>query len=219
MNFPQRLNPLRGTRHAWLFPFTWAVVQCAAVTAPITLEVFLHHRFGARTGKNLLKGFLLLLVMAPLFEMTFPAKVPLFESFVFAYMFAAIWQWLNARFGARNEHMHSYRNGEPWPLWQRWPLAESTIERYAEPLLCCLVAGMVSFLDAALARWLVIASIALFIKQQLRGAHLRTHRLDSLDNRMETTERAPRPRAENEPFVEARPAPPRRGTYARRAGH
>ena len=208
MSFPQKLNPLRGTRHAWLFPFTWALLQCAAVTAPITLEVFLHHRFGARTGRNLLKGFLLLLVITPLFDLTFSgARIPLCSGFLWSYSVAAIFHWMRSRFGPPNEQMHSHRNGEPWPLWRRWALSEQNIERYAEPALCCLVAGIISFLDAALARWIVLASVALFIKQQLRASHLRTHRLDALDNRTETTERAPRPRTEHEPFVEARPAP------------
>src|SRR5688572_266655 len=112
MNLPSILNPLRRTRFAWLLPFTWTLLHCAAVTAPITLEVFLHRHFGARTGKNLLKGFLLLLVIKPMFEVISPLPpVPLFEIFIFAYAIAAICQWLNARFGGHNEHIHSYANG------------------------------------------------------------------------------------------------------------
>lgn len=211
MNFPPALNPLRGTRLAWLFPLTWALVKSVAVTAPITVEVFLHRRFGARTGKSLLKGFLLLLAVAPFFKLVFPpATVPLFAAFLFAYSIAAICQWLNGRFGMENEHVHSYRNGEPWPLWRQLPLATNTIHRYLEPALCWLIAGVILLFDSPLAHWLFVATAALFIKEQVRRAQLRAHRLDALDSRVETAERAPRARAENEPFVEARPAPPRR---------
>lgn len=217
MNYPHALNPLRGTRHAWLFPFAWAVIKCAAVTAPVTLEVFLHHRFGARTGKNLIKGFLLLLVIAPLFKSVFPGTaVPLFAGFIFAYVIAAICQWLSSRFGEENEHIDSYTNGTPWPLWQQFPFAATTIERFLEPALCFLVALVVLFLDPPLAHWLFVASIALFIKAHVRQTQLRTHQLDSLDSRRNTTQNAPRHRAENDAFVEARPAPPGRMANVRR---
>jgi hypothetical protein len=211
MKFPQVLNPLRRTRFAWLFPFTWTLLTCAAVIAPITLEVFLHHHFGARTGKSLLKGFILLLVVAPLFELALPpAPVPLFAGFIFAYAVVAVSQWINARFGSHNEHIHSYRHGEPWPLWRRAPWSMSTIQRFLEPALGFSVAWIVSIFDSPLAHWLFIATAALFVKQQVRRAQLRTHHMDALDGRIETTERAPRLRTENEGFVEARPAPTRR---------
>ena len=210
MRFPPALNPLRGTRIAWLLPLAWALVQCAAVTAPVTIEVFLHRRFGARTGKNLLKGFLLLLVMEPVFEAAFPpVRLPLFGLFSFGYAIAAVWQWFQSRFGGQNEHIHSYVNGEPWPFWRRWRVETTTVQRYLEPALCWLIAWIVLLLDSGLAHWLFMASVALFIKEQVRRSHLRTHRLDALDARVETAERTPRLRAENEPFVEARPAPPR----------
>src|SRR6266566_145513 len=107
MNFPQFLNPLRGTRFAWLVPFTWAVVKCAAMAAPTTVEVFLHHRFGARTGKGLLKGFLLLVVSAVSKLGDPPSKVSLFPGFLFAYILAAILHWLTSQRMRPGEHVYS----------------------------------------------------------------------------------------------------------------
>ncbi len=56
MRFPPALNILRGTQFAWVLPFVWTMLTGAAVAAPTTIEVFLHHRFGGRSGKALLKG-------------------------------------------------------------------------------------------------------------------------------------------------------------------
>jgi hypothetical protein len=82
MKFPPALNPLRRTKFAWLPSFVWAIVRCAAIAAPTTIEVFLHHRFGARSGKALLKGFLLLVVVfAVSLQGSPPAPVPLFPGF------------------------------------------------------------------------------------------------------------------------------------------
>jgi hypothetical protein len=86
----------------------------------------------------------------------------------------------------------------------------TTVQKYVEPGLCIFVAGIVALFDPSLAHWLCIASAALFIKVQVRYAQLHRHHLDALDGRAETTERAPRARADNDNFVEARPAPPRR---------
>ncbi len=218
MNYPPALNPLRGTRYALLFPLGWALAKSAAVAASITLEVFLHECFGARTGKSLLKGFLLLLVAGPFFNLMFPpSNNSLFPDFVAAYTAAALFHWVNSRFGARNEYIHSYRTGEPWPIWQRLHLSVTTVQRYVEPAFCLLIARIVLIFDSPLAHWLFLATAALFIKEQVRRLQLRAHRLDALDSRVETMERAPHTRAENEPFVEARPAPPRPASHVRRA--
>jgi hypothetical protein len=209
MKIPPALNPLRGTQFAWLIPLTWAIVKCAAVAAPTTIEVFLHHRFGARSGKALLKGFLLLLVVCVLsIHGEHQAAVPLFPAYFFGYSVIALGHWLTSQ-SRHAEQTHSYSSGEPWPLWRELPLEMTTVKRYLEPPLCCLIACLVLRLDPALAQWLFLTAIALFVKEQVSRAHLRTRQLDAFDNRAETEQLAPRPRAEGEPFVEARPAPPR----------
>jgi len=213
MKFPPALNPLRGTRLAWLMPLSWEIVKSAAVAAPTTIEVFLHHRFGARSGQALLKGFLLLLVVCVLsMHGDLQATVPLFPGYLLAYIIIALGHWLTSQ-SRHAEQTHSYSSGEPWPLWRELPLETTTVQQYLEPALCCLIACLVLLLDVALAHWLFLAAIALFVKEQVRRARLRIRRLDAFDNRAETERLAPRPRAEGEPFVEARPAPPinRRG--------
>jgi hypothetical protein len=184
----------------------------------MTIEVFLHHRFGARSGNALLKGFLLLLFVSAASVHGYPpAAVPLFPGFVFGYVVIAIGHWLTSRC-RRTDDIHSYSSGVPWPLWHQVPVGTTTVQRYLEPVLCCLFACVVSFFDSPLAHWLFIAAIALFVREQLLRSRLRTRRLDAFDSRAETEQLAPRHRAENEPFVEARPAPPQPNRRPRGAG-
>lgn len=207
MNYPPRLNPFRGTSFAWVFPFAWQLLKNAAIAVPITIEVFLHRRFGARTGISLVKGFVLVVVVYSMIDRERSPVFPLFPGFIFAYGVAAIGQWLSSRIQPENAHSHS--TGEPWELWQQLPFSRHTIQRYFEPVLCGIFSGIVALFDPALALWIFLASIALFIKEQVFRARLRTRQLDAFDNRAETNDYAPRTRPEAETFVEARPAPPR----------
>lgn len=210
MNFPAALNPLRRTQFAWLLPLTWAILQCAAKAMPTTIEVFLHHRFGSRSGKALLQGFILLLVVSvTLAQSDNRASIRLFPLFIFAYTIAAMAHWLTAQQRPATEQIHSYSTGEPWPFWRRAPAVTTTVQQYLEPALCCVIGFAILILDSSLAHWLFISAIALFIKEQVIRTQLRTRQLDAFDNRFETRRLAPRGRADNEAFVEARPAPAR----------
>ncbi len=209
MNFPRYLNPFHGTGLGWLFPLTWRIIMWVVPSVPTGLEVFLHHRFGCRSGVNLIKGFFLLIFMAHVLRKGYPTPtVSLFPGFIFAYGFAAAGHWLTSQTRPERGQVHSYSSGQPWPLWRRLPLASTTVERYLEPVLCCFLATLLWLFDPALAHWLTLVAVALFVKGQVRRARLRSRRLEALDQRVETNLFAPRPRAEEEPFVEARPAPP-----------
>jgi hypothetical protein len=213
MRFPPALNPLRKTRFAWLVPFSWNLMEAAARAAPITLEVFLHHHFGVRTVGMLLKGFLLLVIICFLSLITDPRPAfALFPGYVLGYAIIATGHWLTSRLHRDREHVHSYLCGEPWPVWQVLPLAGTTVKRYVEPLLCFIFSFLVAPLDSGFAHWVRLAAMALFVKEQIIRVCLRTRQLDTMDNRAEAHEAAPRPRQERNTFVEARPAPtpPRR---------
>ncbi len=208
MKYPPALNPLRGTQIAWLIPLSWAILECAAISAPTTVEVFLHHRFGARSGQALLKGFLLLVFVCLVSgHSDRQATIPLFPVYLLAYIITAACHWFISQF-RQADQIHSYSSGEPWPFWRELPLDTTTIRQCLEPVLCCLIACVLLLFDPALACWLFLAAIALFIKEQVSRARSRTRRLDAIDNRVEADRIAPRPRAEAETFVEARPAPP-----------
>jgi hypothetical protein len=210
MRLPHYLNPLRGTRFVWLIPFIWAILKFAAMAAPSTVEVFLHHRFGARCGKALLKGFLLLSVLTVISTQSEPSNVGrLFPHFLFDYSILATGHWLTSRGQRPAEHVYSYLHGEPWPFWSSVPVSTAIVQRYVEPVLCCLVGSAVSHFDTSLGSWILLAGIALFVKEQVIRARLRTRQLDALDNRVETERMAPRPQVENEEFVDAGPATPR----------
>lgn len=209
MNFSRALNPLKGTRFEWLLPFTLRLLTAAATATPTTIEVFLHHRFGARTGKGLLKGFTLLLVLLAISRHSWPApRLDVFPAFVMAYAVAATCQWLTSRFRPP-EGMHSHWNGEPWPTWRETRIQPVIVQRYLEPALTCFIAWVVLFVDPALGDWLFAAAIGLFIKEQIIRAKERTHHFDVLDNRIEAGRSVPRPPVDNDAFVEAREAPPR----------
>jgi hypothetical protein len=170
---------------------------------------FSFNRFGARSGFALLKGFLLLVVIsAALMHGTSPATIPLLPGFVAAYVIVAICQWLSSQRNQPTEQIHSYSSGEPWPLWEQIPVDIIIIERYLEPVTCCLIGLAVLIFDGALARWLFLAALTLFVKGQVGRARRRTRQLDGVDNKIEAEHRAPRPHTENEAFVEARLAPP-----------
>jgi hypothetical protein len=219
MNFPAKLNPLKGTRFGWLVPLTWQLIEAAARTAPTTVEVFFHHRFGVRYGASFLKGFILLLVVSHCSRYGDPPPiVPLFPTYLFAYTLAAIFHWIMSHLVGPNDPIYSYSWGDPWPFWRRVPVSITVVRRLFEPVLCCLLASLIAMLDRPLARWLVLAAIALFVKEHLWHAQLRTRRLNALDNRIESDRLAPRPRMENETFVEAREAPPRRAPNQRMPG-
>ncbi|MEO7300537.1 MAG: hypothetical protein ABI042_18385 [Verrucomicrobiota bacterium] len=207
MNLPPRLNFFRGTQFSWLMPLGWNILQAVAITAPITVEVFLHRNFGARTGKALVKGFLLLSIIYAFLNREPPLVFPLFPGYLFAYAVVAIGQWLSSRLQEPNGQIHSYSNGEPWALWQQTPFTRPTVQGFCEPLLCFVFSGVISLFDSQLAIWIFVAAIALFVKEQLFRAQSRTRRLNAFDNRAETNDYAPRTRPETETFVEARPAP------------
>jgi hypothetical protein len=205
MNFPSKLNPLRGTELAWVLPLTWALIKCAMVAAPTTIEVFLHYRFGARSGKALLKGFFLVLIMCLASMNNYKAVIHLFPIFLFGYVIIAIPHWILSQ--RTINHIYSYSTGEPWSIWRRFPFDPIIVQHYLEPALCSLIGCIVLMFDPSLGRWLLFAAVGLFIKEQVLHAQLRTRRLDSMDSRAESERLALRPRSENQSFLEVREAP------------
>jgi len=216
MNFPSKLNLLKGTKFAWLCPLLWALFKCAAISAPTTVEVFLHHEFGARSGKALLKGFLLLIFVSAISNLAAPlTTVNLSQYLTVAYVGAAIGHWVASQNRTGGEHVHSYSHGKPWSIWRKVPVSTATVQQYLEPAICCIIAHILSGLDPVFAYWLFFSGMALFVKEQVVRAQLRTRRLDLLDNRIEAQQIAPRNRPEVDPFVEARSVPPHRPVRGR----
>jgi hypothetical protein len=210
MKFPAALNPLRGTKFKWVIPFAWATLKYVAITAPITIEVFLHHRFGARSGILLLKGFAVVATVVILStQSTRPDCAPLFPGFLFSYTVLSIAHWLGRDSLERQHPVRSYSSGEPWPFWRHLPFGTYTIKRYIEPALITLIALILSSLDHSLGCWLLFSAIALFVQEQCLRHQIRTRQWDAIDSRVEANIFAPpRPGEENEEFVDARPAPP-----------
>ena len=216
MKYPRALNPLRSTASAWMLPLTWDLIQCAAASAPVTLEVFLHRRFGVRTGKELLKGLLLLLFI---FLATGTKDSFLFGWYVIAYVVFAWGHWM-AMATRSYDRVHSYRTGEPYPIWQHITRSMTIVRCILEPLFCCVLGLIFAEFDVVLAHWLWLASFALFVKELVSYFRRRNRQLDASDSRIEANEQtAPRARPDDEPFVEAREAPPRINGAALRTGN
>jgi hypothetical protein len=209
MNFRQLINLFREPSIKSFWWLTWDLTQGAGAAIPTTVEVFLHHRFGARSGVAMAKGFILLAIVVLSSPPNQPVLIPLFPAFVIGYAIVASGQWFTGRFGIPAGEVHSHSMGEPWPIWQRVPVTATTVDRYFEPIVCWIFAGIVSALDPWFSNWLVIAGAGLLIKGQWDRIETRTRHLNALDGRAESQRLAPRTRPENEPFVEARPAPPR----------
>jgi hypothetical protein len=208
MNLRAVLNPLTK-ESTWIFAFVWQIMKGAALAVPTTVEVFLHHRFGVRSGGALVKGFLLLLAVGVMPPPEPHARIRLFPAFLVVYVIAVFGHWLTSLTRPQGGAVHSYSTGEPWPVWGGVSVETTTVERYLEPALCFLFGVTFWRIDLLLSYWAFLAGGALFIRGQVRRFQARTRQLDALDSRMETREMAPRVQDENETFVEARPAPPR----------
>ncbi len=206
MKFPAWLNPLRRTKFHWLLPFTWRAIEWIATNAPITLEVFLHHRFGGRSGLLLAKGFILLLAILLLTDICRP-RVSLLPGFVLAYSVLSIAHWLSR--ADQQQRIHSYSSGEPWPFWHNVSIQFSTIQRFIEPLLASCAGLVLLLVDNRLGAWLLFAAMSLFIREQWRWHQIRTRQWDALDSRANANTFGPPNRTEDETFEEVRPAPPR----------
>ncbi len=211
MKYPPALNPLRRTQFSWLLPLTWALIECAAVTLPITVEVFIHRRFGVRTGKALLKGFVLLyLVYLPVSDINLPRRpFPIYGWFVFAYAVMALWRWAESQ-REQPEGVHSYSTGEPLAFWQQLGVPTEVANSVIELIPYVIVAGFISFFDPLVTLFMFTAGFAFCVQELVRDCRIQNRQLDAADSRAESQQLTPRhQQIDREPFVEVQPATPR----------
>ncbi len=83
-------------------------------------------------------------------------------------------------------NMHSFSRGRPMGFWRIVRGSDAVIERYVQPGACAFVALGLASWDRALACWIGVASVALFIEEQLGRLQMRRRVLDTIDGRIES---------------------------------
>lgn len=91
--------------------------------------------------------------------------------------------WLR---GNRAGEVHSYSTGRPFRVWRYLGFTDMTLQRYIQPAACSLLARGISSEDRVLAHWICMASIAVFVEEQVSRARIRTRVLDVIDSRIES---------------------------------
>jgi hypothetical protein len=149
---------------------------------PASVEVFFRRNFGWRYLPTIMMAFLLCACYASL------VPVVLTQLFVFAMLGMSIYHigvtW--ARPSGRSPGRYSYSTGDSWPIWRNSGLRPTTVQRYIEPAICVVIAGLITPFDLALSLWVVASGMALFIKEQLGLFRSRRRVLDSVDSRIES---------------------------------
>ncbi len=173
-----RISRLRRYGRIALFAGKWVARLLSA-----SVEVYLHGNFGRRYFTSLIGAFLLYIICANLLPrpnvLTNVFLIGLFVRIVYH----AIQVFHRRRLSAPEPH--TFSTGVPWNLWQQFGIQRTTTQRYLEPLICWLVALLVSTQDPFLGLWLKASAIALFIKEQFERITSTRRILDSIDGRLE----------------------------------
>jgi len=176
--------------------FIVEMVESVARSISLTVEVFLHKRFGPRYIGCGFFGVLIILF----FTMWFPPQtiVPL-EWFAIAY---GVW-WLVAainaaiRFFRKQDKMHTRYNGYPY-LWRLLPRWQETSAKYLEALLAILLGYGVHHLNKPLGDYLMLAASFVLLRAYGSDSEQRTKALDLNDSVIEQRMIAERFRAMQE---------------------
>ena len=184
-----------------LIPNTWqpmiAITQLAQVILgwlSVSLEVFIRRDFGERylTWLRLLLGYFAmnLFTLIPRIIFTFvpfvhinvvPVSSLVFKGFIVLSLYH---QWRIWRRNRKSIVWHSESFGISRLSFL--PINDWILYRFVEPLVCLVIGLFLRYLDPATGIWLIIASIALFIKNQMVFAASRGRFLDVIDARIES---------------------------------
>jgi hypothetical protein len=184
-----------------LMPNTWqplmAVTQLTMVILSwlsVSLEVFIRRDFGERylNWLRLFLGYIAMdlftLIPTLIFSLIpFMARQYLPVSSYFSYGFLILGAYHQFRIWQRNRRgiqWHSQSFGISRLAFL--PISDWVLYRFVEPGGCFLVGFLIRQFDPVTGFWLMMASIALFIKNQMVYAALRGRFLDIMDSRIES---------------------------------
>jgi hypothetical protein len=173
-----RVSTLRRSAHISLFLGNWLTRLLSA-----SVEAFLRNNFGRRYVHTLFGAFLLCLVCSGLDP--FPGLlIKVFLLGLFARIIHHYIQVFHRRRLSATEP-HSSSAGDSWQIWQRYGFAQTTVQRYIEPLLCWIVGLLVTIQDPFLGVWLKGSAFALLIKEQVKRFKFNRRIIDSMDAKLD----------------------------------
>ncbi len=167
----------------------------------VSVEVFIRYDFGERylsVMRLFLAGFMMvtLFVLSSAFSATVTfgrtsGPVNLFYIFFIAYIVLAIIHrlkiWLRYQ---RRIPWHSFSFGTSRLSALNLPVIghdDWTLYRWYEPILCLVLGWILLRIDRNLGNWIIVSSIALFMKNQMVYFHQRSRILDLIDAQIEGT--------------------------------
>lgn len=168
-----------------------AIVMIVLGWWSVSLEVFLRRDFGERYMSfiRLFMGFMIMGLSAGGFQLASLADSnPLsraggflfFQFIYFGYMVAAIVHLVRIQLRNRQGvRWYSMSFGVSWLSFL--PVKDWLLYRYIEPGLCFLVGLVISLVSGAAGTWVMIAAVALVIKNNIAYNQARAALLDSID--------------------------------------
>jgi hypothetical protein len=171
--FGQRSKGFRGLFDGCLF-----VVRCAAVS----VEVFLHKRFGSRYCRLQAAMVLPLGFCNALVWDWAGYDVDMLLKFLAAYAFTLVMSFVGVvQRLRRGDQEHSLYSGWPLLLSADRPDKEVRAKQWVEPALVLVVGVVINKVNHPLGAWLIFAAASLFVKNAVANWWQRTQIIDMQD--------------------------------------
>ncbi len=154
---------------------------------PVSLEVFFRHTFGQRYGWDFLFSFVLFYIYKSIAQY-FSAGASSILLDVFFWAFGSLASYHQVSMWARrrgNIQVHSRSTGLSWNIWEQLRFNPQIVQRYFEPALAFLFGGLIVHSSFALALWIKVSAVSLFIKGQLQRFTLQARLWDTMDSKIE----------------------------------
>ena len=150
----------------------------------VSAEVFCRHSFGVRYVNDLLIGLGIFYLYAATIGRVVPRTFPFLEIYLDSY-FVLVCYHIISMFRRRNQAVHSHSSGQPWPFWRHLNVKPLVLDLLLEPGSLLLAGFLIFRWDGALAVWLQLSAICLFVKRTISEWFRWHHLMDVLDTRIE----------------------------------
>jgi hypothetical protein len=147
-------------------------------------EVFCRHSFGVRYVNELAIGFVIFFFYAATIGNAIPRRFPFLEIYLDCYLVLVCYHVISI-FRRRNQIVHSHSAGLPWPFWRHLNVKPLVLDLLLEPGSLLLIGILIFRWDGALAVWLQLSALSLFVKRAISEWFRWHHLMDVLDTRIE----------------------------------